>query len=138
MQQLNNLNEQKMVEDSILELDRVNKQLAQLLFRKEELTRDIVCAFSHSHEGQKTYEYGTWKVEIKTPCVYSLNKKSYRERSVELPTEFNPIKQSISYTIDKRLCDHYMQVAPDEVREILIELIDKKPGKAAVTIKERV
>jgi hypothetical protein len=28
--------------------------------------------------------------------------------------------------------------APEDVRDSLIELIDKKPGKASVTIKERV
>ena len=45
---------------------------------------------------------------------------------------------SDSYSIDKKLCDLYMLDAPKKVRDALIELIDKKPGKPSVTIKERV
>lgn len=124
--------------DSVKELQKVNKQLAKLLVRKEELTETIIGALDHEHEGQKTYEYGEWKIEVKTPFVYSLNKKLYESGSVKLPDDFNPIKQSVSYSVDKRLCDQYMKDAPKKVRDALIELIDKKPGKAGVCIKERV
>jgi hypothetical protein len=124
--------------DSVKELEKVNKQLAKLLLRKEELTDQIIGALDHEHEGQKTYEYGTWKLEVKTPFVYSLNKKLYESGSVKLPEDFNPIKQSVSYSVDKRLCDKFMTEAPKKVRDALAELIDKKPGKAGITIKERV
>lgn len=124
--------------DSIKELEKVNKQLAKLLVRKEELTNLIIGSLDHNHEGQKTYEYDVWKIEVKTPFVYSLNKKLYESGDIKLPDEFNPVKQSVSYSVDKRLCDQYMADAPKKVRDALIELIDKKPGKAGVTIKERV
>jgi hypothetical protein len=123
---------------SIKELDKVNKQLAKLNVKREELTNTIIGALEHNHEGQKTYEYDIWKIEIRTPFIYSLNKKAYESEDFRLPSEFNPIKESISYSIDKRLCDKYLNEAPNEVRDILIELIDKKPGKASVCIKERV
>jgi hypothetical protein len=124
--------------ESIEELQKVNKQLAKLTLRKEELTDQIIGALEHDHEGQKSYEYGTWKIEVKTPFVYSLNKKLYESGDIKLPEKFNPIKQSVSYSIDKRLCDQFMIDAPKKVRDALVELIDKKPGKANVTIKERV
>ena len=124
--------------DSVKELEKVNKQLAKLLLRKEELTDQIIGALEHDHEGQKSYEYGVWKIEVKTPFVYSLNKKLYESRSVKLPDDFNPIKESVSYSVDKRLCDKFMTEAPKKVRDALAELIDKKPGKAGITIKERV
>jgi hypothetical protein len=123
--------------DTIKELEKVNKQLARLSLRKEELTNSIVSAMGHQHEGQRSYDYEVWKVEIKTPFVYSLNKKLYESGNVILPDNFNPIKQSTSYSVDKVLCDKYLVDAPKKVREALIELIDKKPGKASVTIKER-
>jgi hypothetical protein len=123
--------------DNIKELEKVNKQLARLSLRKEELTDSIILAMGHQHEGQRSYEHETWKVEIKTPFVYSLNKKLYESGNVILPDNFNPIKQSTSYSVDKVLCDKYLVDAPKKVREALIELIDKKPGKASVTIKER-
>ncbi len=124
--------------ESIKELQKVNKQIAKLTLRKEELTQEIIDSLDHEHEGQKSYTYGVWKIEVKTPSVYSLNKKRYESGDIKLPSEFNPIKESISYSIDKRLCDQYMQDAPKKVREALAELIDKKAGKAGITIKERV
>ena len=124
--------------ESVKELEKVNKQLAKLLLRKEELTQGIINALDHTHEGQKSYEYGVWKIEVKTPFVYSLNKKLYESGDIKLPDDFNPIKESVSYSVDKRLCDKYMMDAPKKVRDALAELIDKKPGKAGITIKERV
>lgn len=122
---------------TIKELEKVNKQLAKLTLRKEELTSMIISGMSHNHEGQRTYEYDVWKVEIKTPITYCLNKKLYESGSIALPDNFNPIKESISYSIDKGLCDKYMLDAPKKVKAALAELIDKKPGKASITIKER-
>ena len=128
--------EQTLVE-SICELDKINKKLAKLNLRREELASNIIEAFSHSHEGQKTYEYRQWKIEIKTPCVYSLNKKLYESGSYELPEDYNPIRATTSYTINKTLCEEYLNDAPENVRDSLIALIDKKPGKSNVVIKER-
>lgn len=124
--------------ESITELQKVNKQLAKLLVRKEELTEQIIGSLDHNHEGQKSYEYGVWKIEVKTPFVYSLNKKLYESGSVKLPDDFNPVKESVSYSVDKRLCDKFMQDAPKKVRDALAELIDKKPGKANIVVKERI
>jgi len=123
---------------SIEALEKVNKQLAKLSLQKEELTEAIIAAFGHGHEGQRTYDYQTWKVEIKTPIIYSLNKKLYESKKSHIPDDFNPIRESVSYLIDKRLCDHYIENSPAKVKSILVDLIDKKPGKASVTIKERV
>lgn len=124
--------------DSVNELQKVNKQLAKLTLRKEELTQAIIETLDHEHEGQKTYQYGAWKIEVKTPFVYSLDKKKYESGEFKLPADFNPVKESVSYSIDKRLCDQFMQDAPKKVRDTLAQLIDKKPGKAGITIKERV
>lgn len=129
---------QDCLELSIKELQCVNKKLAHLLLRKDELTQDIIGALGHEHEGQKTYEYGVWKVEVKTPSIYSLDKKQYELVEMSLPDQYNPVKQSVSYSIDKRLCDQYMIDAPQKVKEMLIEIIEKKPGKPSVVLKERV
>lgn len=133
----NAINREHGLADSIKELEKVNKQLARLLLQKEELTDSIVTAMGHQHEGQRSYEYDVWKVEIKTPFVYSLNKKLYESGNIKLPDDYNPIKESVSYSVDKVLCDKYLVDAPKKVREALVELIDKKPGKASVNIKER-
>ena len=139
MQQQNQcLERQECLEDSIKELQCLNRKLARLNIRKEELTEQIIGAIGHDHEGQKSYDYDVWKIEVKTPFVYSLNKKRYESGDISLPREFNPIKKSVAYSIDKRLCDEVIMTAPMEIRDMLCELIDKKPGKANVVIKERV
>lgn len=123
--------------ESIQELQKINKKMASLVLRKETLTDVIIGAVGHQHEGQKTYEYNEWKIEVKTPCVYSLNKKIYESGEVNLPPEYNPIKESVSYTIDKRLCDDFLESAPKKIVYALSQLIEKKPGKSSVCIKER-
>lgn len=129
--------EQTLVE-SIKELERINKNLAKLNLKREELTTNIIESFSHSHEGQKTYEYRKWKIEIKTPCIYSLNKKLYESGNYELPEDYNPIRATTAYTINKTMCEEYLNHAPEKVRDSLIALIEKKPGKASVVVKERI
>lgn len=139
MQNYDHTNEQeRCFSDSLAELQKINRKMASLNCRKEELTKQMIGALQHDHDGQKTYEIGAWKVEVKTPCVYSLNKKLYESGEISLPKQFNPIKKSISYSVDKRLVDKYIQEAPVDVRDALIELVEKRPGKAVITIKERI
>lgn len=139
MQDFDTTNEQeRSFVDSIGELQKVNRKLAKLLVRKEELTDLIIGSLDHEHEGQKTYEYGEWKIEVKTPFIYSLNKRLYEDCELNIPDEYNPIKRSFAYSIDKRLCDEYLVTAPEDVRDTLISLIEKKPGKASIVLKERI
>jgi|WetSurMetagenome_2_1015567.scaffolds.fasta_scaffold429742_1 hypothetical protein len=132
------LERQEYLEVTIKELESVNKKLAKLTVLKEELTGKIISAFGHQHEGQRSYEFGMWKVEIKTPSVYSLDKKLYESIDYKLLGDFNPIRASVAYSIDKKACDSYIQDAPKKIRDMLVDLIDKKPGKPGVTIKSRV
>lgn len=132
------LEREQYLNDALIEMQKINKQIAKLTLRKEQLTNDVICALDHTHEGQKSYEYDVWKIEVKTPFVYSLNKKLYEESKSKLPDDYNPVKQSIAYSIDKKLCDKYMNEAPKKVRDTLAEFIDKKPGKASISLKERV
>jgi hypothetical protein len=126
------------LEESINELRQINRNIAKLSLRKEALTNVIVGAFGHEKDGQKTYEHGMWKIEIRTPFIYSLNKKLYESGEFKLPTKFNPIKESVSYSIDKRLCEEYLLNSPEKVRNSLVSLIEKKPGKVSIAIKENV
>lgn len=126
-----------MLNEYIAEMEQINKKLAKLTKRKEELTSLIIDELGHNHEGQKSYDFETWKIECKTPFIYSLDKKAYESGDVYLPAEFNPVKSAISYTVDKKLCDKYMSEAPLSVRDALSMLIEKKPSKPSVTIKAR-
>lgn len=139
MQQLRNIDDQgHYLEASISELNKVNKKIAALQLVKEDITDKLIAALGHTHEGQKTYEHMVWNIEVKTPCFYSLDKRLYASGTYKLPADYNPVKESISYSIDKKLCDRFLMHAPQEIKSVLCELIEKRPGKATITIKERV
>ena len=139
MQEIDHTDEQeRCLNLSVKELDKVNKQLAKLNVKREELIDIIIGSLSHNHKGQKSYEYGEYKIEVKTPNIYSLNTSLYKSGSVKLPDLYNPIKESISYSVDKILCDQYLQDAPDDVIESLALLIDEKPGKKNVVLSRRI
>jgi hypothetical protein len=138
MNENNELQPQQCLDDSIKELSSVNRKLSKLALRKEELAELIINVLGHNHEGQRTYEHSRWKIEVKTPFSYSLNKKLYESGTFVIPEQYNPIKQGVTYTVNARNCDKFLEEAPREVRDMLAELIDKKPGKASVTLKERV
>ncbi len=108
-----------------------------MLNRKDELIDIIIGAIGHEHKGQKSYDHGLYKIEVKTPFIYSLDTKKYKSGEIKLPDNFNPIKESVSYSVDKNLCDEYMESAPKKVREALIELIDEKPGKKNVVLTRK-
>lgn len=133
-QALDTLNQEQSLDLSINEMQSINKKIARLTLRKEELTKNIIAALGHEKEGQKSYEYNEWKITAKTPYVFSLDKKAYESGEVFLPCEFDPIKSSTSYTVDKRLFEKYMQTSPEAVRESLTALVTIKPGKSSVTI----
>jgi hypothetical protein len=123
---------------AIKEYEKVTAQLAKLTKRKEELTKEIIDTLGHCHEGQKSYDYDQWKIECKTPMTYSLDKKAYESGDYYIPDNFDPVRSSVSYTVNKQLFETYASTAPLSVREALHKLIDKKPAKASVTIKARV
>lgn len=125
------------LDDSIRELNKVNKKLAELLVKKEELTKLVISSLGHDHEGQKSYEYGTYKIEVKTPFIYSLDKELYESLDYQFPRGCNPVKKSTTYTVDKKLVDRLLDSGDAEVRDHVIELFSKKPGKPSVTLKER-
>lgn len=126
-----------MLRESILELQKVTKKIAQLTQEKEVLIHEIIKALKHKHKGQKSYEFEEFKLEVRTPTIYSLDTKLYEELQESIPEEYNPVKETTSFKIDKKLCDEYLKKAPDDVKSLLIDLIEEKPGKANVVVKYR-
>lgn len=122
------------LEDAIKQLESVNKKIARLTLEKEELTQAIIAALGHNKEGQRTYDVGIYKVTAKTPNIYSLDTKAYKSGDIYIDPQFDPVKQTVSYTVDKKLFDQYFNTAPEEVRQSLVELITVKPGKASVSV----
>ncbi len=128
----------QVLDESIKRLEYVNKKLASLLAEKEALTQTIIDAIGHDYEGERTYRVGLRKITCKTPMIFSLDKKKYESNEVYVPEEFNPIEHSVSYKLNKKLCEEYLSSAPESARNALLELITKKPGKPSVSITDAV
>lgn len=122
------------ITDTIVKLEKITKNLALLALERDALNQELIELFSHDYEGQKSYSEGIWRVTIKTPCVYSLNKAKYLALKDSLPEEFNPVKESVSYIVDKKACDKFVISAPKQIISLIGEMIEKKPGKASLTI----
>ena len=126
---------QQHVERLTIDLDALNKQIATLRLEKELLENELITTIAHDYEGSKTYDAGIYAVTIKTDMIYALDKKAYSNGDVYLPPEFDPIVEKVTYEVNKKQFNEYEQTAPIEVRQLLNELVEKKPSKPNVSIK---
>lgn len=124
-----------MLKEKIKRLDEVSKDIAILLNEKEDLVKSIIEDLNHAHDGQKSYTVDEFKLEVRTPSIYSLDKKHYAEVSKYIPAQYNPVKESVSYTVDKKKCDEVLKSAPADIRKTLIDIIEKKAGKPNINVK---
>lgn len=127
-----------MLNEHIQQLTKVNKKLAALKLEQERLTGEIINELGHKYEGQKTYDVDKWRVEVKTNVIYVLDKKLYQQYKELLPAAYNPVKETISYQVEKAKCEEALNIAPANVTDMLINMICKKPAKPSVTIKDRI
>lgn len=126
--------QEHILKDNITGLNRVNYQLAKLLEFKQKLEEEIIKGLEHDQEGSHTYSVGKYKVTIKTDWIYSLDKKEYPIYQKKIPTEFNPVKEFISYTVDKRIAREAEEYASSDVLLLIGKIITKKPAKPNVKI----
>ena len=119
------------------EIETINKKMAKLRLDKESKELELIATIQHEHEGSKTYDIGMHSVTIKTDMIYALDKKAYISGELYLDPSFDPVLQKTTYEVNKKLFNAYEQMAPANVREVLAQLIEKRPSKPNVTIKVR-
>ena len=135
---MNNVDEREYVlEQSLERIREVNEEIANLTVEKEKLTDEIIAALGHEKAGQQSYAHGKYKITCKTPNIYSLDKAAYMNGDVYLEDNFNPIRETKAYTVDKALFEHYYATSPESVRESLVRLVTVKPGKPSVSVGVR-
>lgn len=121
--------------DNIERLQVVKDKIKALEVEQAGLVKAIIADLGHDHEGEKSYQVGTFKVTCRTPVIYSLDKKAYESGDVYLMPEFDPIESSTAYKINKAKLEAFLQTAPMSVRTSLSKLVTKKDGKPSVVIK---
>lgn len=124
--------------ETIETLEVVNFQLAQLKEIKERLEVQIVEKVDHNMEGQKKYNCGKYAVTVKSGFIYSLDKDEYQIYKSHLQDTLNPVREKISYEIDKKHIKEVEKYASAKDLEIMSHFINKKPAKVAVSIKANV
>lgn len=136
MQQLNDTTEKmRYIEDSIQELQDVSNKAEELETRKKILMENIAGALGHEYPGSRTYRHGNWKVLVKSPKVLYLNRDVYKKIRHELPDNFNPVKESVSYSLSKELYDAYVECAPEEIKQKITQMVDVVVSKPTVFLK---
>lgn len=128
---------ERRAEELTSEIETINKKLAKLRLDKESKELELISTIQHEHEGSKTYDIGFHSVTIKTDMIYALDKKAYISGELYLEPAFDPVLQKVTYEVNKKLFNAYEQMAPADVREVLNQLVEKKPSKPNVTIKVR-
>ena len=124
---------QEMV-DTISTLERISYQIAVLSRLKEELEARLCVMLEHGDEGQKSYIYDRWSITCKTGYNYSLNKEEYSIIGSRIPTCFNPVKEKISYELDKKIIKDAEKYASQEDLLLISSIIIKKPSKLYIKI----
>ena len=95
------------IKEQIADLSRIKDALGRLLLKELNLADvdDDGKIVSVKHDGQQTLEVGNFKVTVKTPSTWKINKREYEVEASRLRKEFNPVKTSISYRIDKKILE---------------------------------
>ncbi len=127
-------NKQERIKELAMTLDGIGYQVAELLRIKESLEAKLCGLLEHGDDGSKSYTVDRYKVTVKTGWIYTLNKEEFAVIGERLPKCFNPVKQRVSYDLDKsiiRECEKYGSV--DDLN-LLAQLISKKPSKLSIKV----
>ena len=122
------------LQDILSTLNNINYQIAELARIKEELEKRVNALLEHHDDGSKTYVVDKFKVTIKSGYNYSLNKDEYEVIGSRLQSCFNPVKQKISYELDKKVIRDCEKYGSKEDVLLLSQVISKKPAKLNIRI----
>ena len=122
------------IKETILTLNTISYQVAELLRIKEELEKRLSAYLEHGEEGSKTYLCDKHKVTITSGYIYSLDKDEYKIMKEHIPGCFNPVREKISYELDKKIIKNAEKYGSSEDVELMSKFISKKPKKIHVKI----
>ena len=116
-------------EEYLVELNRIKGLIADLNVAKEKMTKLILKelnlaifddngdVIAVAHDGQQSFVTGKFKVVVKTPAYWKIDKNEYQIVASSLRKEFDPVKTSVSYRIDKNIVDNIQTYGSKEDME---------------------
>lgn len=121
------------MKELLINLDLINKQIASLRLQKEDLERLILEGIPQQpHEGQRTYEFGEYKVTVKTAINYRIDKEKFLE--MDLDDEINPVRVSTKYEINPVL----MRRLKGEYGLLFSEFVTETPARPSIGVSYNV
>jgi hypothetical protein len=89
------LDQDHIVKDTIMFLEQLNYQIAELQRIKESKEQKLRELLNHEKEGAETYVCGRFKATITTGWNYTLDKKKYEEFADLINPKFNPVQEVV-------------------------------------------
>lgn len=128
------VNKNNKIKETIITLNTINYQLAELSRIKEELEKRLCNYLEHGEDGSKTYLCDKWKATVTTGWNYTLDKEEYAILKDSMPACFNPVVERVAYDLDKKIIRDCEKYGSPEDLEILSKVIMKKPKKLNIKI----
>ena len=126
------------IKKSVLALNKINLQIAQLNLLKEELDKRVAAMLEHGDDYSQTYLCDKFKVTVKTGFIYTLDKDEYEIMGSLLPSRFNPVTKKTSYHLDKQIIRDAEKYCSEQELGLFNSMISKKPSKLSVTLRAAV
>lgn len=117
------------MKELLIKLDLINKQIAELRLQKDDIEKLILTRVPQQpEEGQRTYEFGEYKLTIKTGINYKIDKEKFL--AMDLDDEINPIRVTTKYEVNPTV----MRKLKSEYGLLFSEFVTEVPAKAAISI----
>jgi hypothetical protein len=138
------------INEHLANLDRINYQVAELLRIKAEIEKLVIAETGRgefddagnliriSREGRHQHLIGKYKVKIKTDLLYKVNKSEYEIVKSSLRDEFNPVKTSVSYRVDRKTLASIDLYGSAEDKKAIDKFISFDFAKPNVTLEVNV
>lgn len=121
------------MKDLLSKLDLINMQLASLKLEKEDLEKLILKEIPQQpEEGQRTYEFGEYKVTVKTSINYRIDKEKFL--NMDLDDDINPVRVSTKYEINPTL----MRKLKGDYGLLFSEFVTETPAKPSIGVSYNV
>ncbi len=125
---LNNLNEVDML-DKIEQLKSLNEELRDIQAAKDYLVLEIHAELNHPENKSKSYQFGDYKVTLKTGRNYKIDVDTYI--NMALSEDLDPVNVKIKYEVNPKK----MGLFEEKHSNLYSQFITWTPSKPALTIE---
>ena len=133
-------------EEYLIELNRINFQIAELSMMKKKLTKHICAKLGIAkyddagnitwveHDGQQSKEIGRFSATFTTKSGYKVDAKEYKILESRIRPEFNPVRKTVKLDVVKKKLDDVYTYGSAEDIALLDEFLTMKYSDASISL----